>query len=326
MPAEFEPPVPAPPVGPVAPTSGIPPTAMPPDPERPEGISPAEAAPVDEQRWKPWTAWVALLAGFAGALFGAVIVNLVAAAAFGVDLKAKPQPPAISLISTVIQDISLIVAAVLFANMVARPKPWQFGLRRPKRAWPAVGWFAAAYVAFLVFVVVWVAIFNLENTKDSLPEDLGAKDSDVALIAVAFLVCVIAPICEELFFRGFFFRALSNWRGIWPAAIITGLVFGGIHAAGSPIGFLLPLAFLGFALCILTWKTRSLYPAIVLHCINNSLAYGSSVGWSGGSRVVAAAAALAIIFLVLFAVRRIAGPPPGPALPIARWRHPAPHG
>jgi membrane protease YdiL (CAAX protease family) len=316
---EFEPPVPGPPLGPVAPVH---PGAVPSDPERPEGAGPAE--PRDEQRWKPWSAWLALLAGFAGALFGGVIVSLVGAAAFGVDLKHAP--PSISLISTVVQDLSLIVSALLFANMVARPKPWQFGLRRPPLLGATVGWFVLAYVSFIVFAAVWISALDLSNTKDSLPDDLGAKDSDVALIAVALLVCVIAPICEEFFFRGFFFRALSNWRGVWPAAIVTGLVFGGIHAAGSPVGFLLPLAFLGFALCLLTWKTRSLYPAIVLHCVNNSLAYGSAVGWSTGYRVVAIAASLAVIFLVLSVVRRVAGPPPGPPLPIAPARHPAPRG
>lgn len=305
----FEPPVPAP-AGPVSP---IQPGAPPADPERPEGLGPA--APVGEQRWKPWSAWVALLAGFAGALFGGVIVALVAAA-FGADLKHAP--PSVQIISTIVQDLSLVLAALAFANMVARPRPWQFSLRRPVRGWPALGWFVLAYVAFITFSAVWITALGLENTKDTLPEDLGAKDSDAALLAVAFLVCVVAPVCEEFFFRGFFFRAMSNWRGIWPAAVITGLVFGGIHALGSPIGFLLPLAFLGFVLCLLTYKTRSLYPAIVLHCCNNSIAYGSSVGW-GWQTPVALAVSLAIIFTALFVVRRIAGAPPGPPLPIAGW-------
>ena len=61
---------------------------------------------------------------------------------------------------------------------------------------------------------------------------------------------VIAPIVEEFFFRGFFFGALRNWHGVWPAALITGVVFGCIHVGSAPIGFLVPLAFLGFILCL----------------------------------------------------------------------------
>ena len=61
---------------------------------------------------------------------------------------------------------------------------------------------------------------------------------------MAFLVAVVAPIAEEFFFRGFFFGALRNWRGLWPAAIITGLVFGAIHVGSAEAAFLLPLALL----------------------------------------------------------------------------------
>ena len=93
------------------------------------------------------------------------------------------------------------------------------------------------------------------------------------------LVCVGAPIVEELFFRGFFFTALRSWRGMWPAAIITGVVFGAIHAGSADAAFLLPLGFFGFALCLLYVKTGSLYPCIGAHALNNSLAFGASQDW-----------------------------------------------
>jgi membrane protease YdiL (CAAX protease family) len=90
---------------------------------------------------------------------------------------------------------------------------------------------------------------------------------------------VLAPVAEELFFRGYFFTALRNWKGVWPAAILTGVVFGAIHAGSAPVGYLVPLAVFGFALCLLYWRTGSLYPCIVLHALNNSLAFGVSQGW-----------------------------------------------
>ena len=46
----------------------------------------------------------------------------------------------------------------------------------------------------------------------------------------------------------------------WPAAIITGLVFGGVHAGSAPVVDLVPLAGLGFGLCLLYRYTGSLYP------------------------------------------------------------------
>ena len=63
------------------------------------------------------------------------------------------------------------------------------------------------------------------------------------------------------------------------ATLITGLVFGSIHAGSAQWEFLLPLAFFGAALCWLRERTGSLYPGIVLHCANNSIAFGVSQHW-----------------------------------------------
>jgi uncharacterized protein len=314
---------------PVSPLIADPTLAPPSDPERPEGLGgPATPPPpsgdaATETRWKPLGAVLGFFGGFGVAILGALIIGVIAAAT-GADI--KDPPPAVDILSTVWQDLALIGAAVVFATMAGRPKPWQFGLRWPE-SWPrALGWTALAYLAFLVFSALWIAALGLQNEKDTLPQDLGAKDSDVALYAVAVLVCIIAPFAEEFFFRGFFFRSLANWRGPWLAAIITGVVFGGIHGFGSPAGFLLPLAFLGFVLCVLYWKTRSLIPCIVVHCINNCLAYGSAVDWSSGEVLAAIGVSLAVLGLVLLGIRGVWGPPPAPAVRV--WRSPtsAPNG
>ncbi len=113
-------------------------------------------------------------------------------------------------------------------------RAWQFGLQRPGIGWlsPRVGWLWAVamilvtLLTFLVFSVVWAEILNV-NTKEKLLEQLGANEGTRLLLLSAGLTCVVAPICEEFLFRGFIFRALYNWRGLWPAALITGLVFGG---------------------------------------------------------------------------------------------------
>ena len=104
------------------------------------------------------------------------------------------------------------------------------------------------------------------------------------MLAVVVLITVVAPLGEELFFRGFFFGALRNWRGPWPAALITGLVFGGIHVGSSPVGYLVPLLIFGVGLCLLYEWTGSLYPAIALHALNNSIALGANLDGTGRSR------------------------------------------
>lgn len=256
-------------------------------PELPDGARPAPP------RWAAWTAPVALIAGFGAAIVGYIVIGVIGSLA-GASL--QDPPPAVQIAATVLQDLSLIASALVFARLAARPRAWQFGLR-PTRFWRAVGWVVVAWLGFIVFSAVWVSLLGITE-RDELPDQLGADESTAALLAVAFLVCVVAPIAEEFFFRGYFFTALRSWKGPWPAAVLTGIVFGGIHAGSAPVGYLVPLAIFGFILCLLYWRTGSLYPCIALHCLNNSIAFGVSQGW-GWQIPVVIVGSLALIALLL---------------------------
>jgi membrane protease YdiL (CAAX protease family) len=191
--------------------------------------------------------------------------------------------------------------ALLFARLAGRPTAADFGLRRPplKRA---VGLLAVVWFGFYAFSALWVLALGI-NDHQELPDRLGADQGTLNLLAVVVLITVIAPLGEELFFRGYFFGALRNWRGVWPAAVITGLVFGGIHVGSAPVGFLLPLAFFGFLLCLIYDRTRSLYPCMTLHCVNNSIAFGVGEKWDWQIPLVLVAS-LAVITSTMLVVRR----------------------
>jgi CAAX protease family protein len=288
--------------------SSVPPPSFNVAPELPEGVHRPD--PPERQRWRPWTAWVALIAGLGGALMGALVIAVIAAIAGGDFSDATP---AVNISATMVQDLCMIGAAVLFASMAGRPRPEQFGLRSTPLG-PALGWMAATYAAFWVFTAIWVAALGVKSDTEKLPKELGADRSTVALLAVAFLVSVLAPIAEEFFFRGYFYGALRNWRGLLPAAVLTGLVFGGIHAGSAEVAFLVPLAVFGFALCLLRERTGSLYPCLALHCVNNSLAFGVSQDW-GWEIPVLLASSLALIALLVLAVRAVwVAPAPAPAV------------
>jgi membrane protease YdiL (CAAX protease family) len=274
--------------------SVAPPTLAPPDPpEVPDGI---EVRRVPQ--WKPWSSVLALVAGLGGALVGGLVVYLVATIAGG---SVDDPPASVNITATFLQDVSFIAAAIVFASMVARPRPWHFGLRGT-RVLPALGYVVAGYVVFIATAAAWSAALDLHE-QDDVVDQLGASSSTVALVAVTVLVCVVAPIAEEFFFRGYFFGALRNWRGVWPAAVLTGLVFGGIHVGSAPVGFLVPLAFFGFLLCLIYDRTRSLYPCMALHCVNNSIAFGVGEHWDWQIPLVLAGS-LAVITGVMVSVRR----------------------
>ena len=160
------------------------------------------------------------------------------------------------------------------------------------------------YISFFVATAAWTAIFN-DHTREKLLDTLGANQGGILLVASAVLTCVIAPFCEEFLFRGYIFTALRNWRGPWPAALITGLVFGGVHVLSAPVIYLPPLAFLGFGLCLLYWRTGSLLPGIATHSVNNSIAFAALEGWPGHDYVLLVAAALGVLALVGVAMRAV---------------------
>jgi membrane protease YdiL (CAAX protease family) len=253
--------------------------------------------------WSPWTAPLALIGGLVLAAVGGLVVDLPLVLAFGVKITSGHTPPGLELADTFVQDLAFVLVAVFCAQLGGRTvRAWQFGLRPPGVGWrAAAGYLLLLVVVFLVLSAIWAAIFNPEPEK--LLNKLGANETTSLLVLSAGLTCVVAPICEELLFRGYIFTALRTWRGTWPAALITGLLFGGVHAGSAPALDLVPLAGLGLGLCLLYRYTGSLYPCIAAHSLNNSLAFGALEHWGWQIPVLMGAALAAIAGLALGARR-----------------------
>jgi len=248
--------------------------------------------------WPPWAAPAALFGGLLLAAVGGLVVDL-PALALGVKITSSHTPPGISIADTVVQDIGFVLAAVFFAQLGGRAvSAWQFGLRRPGAGWrSASGLVLALLVAFIALSAAWSSAVH--PSEEKLLEQLGSNEGAALLVLSAGLTCVVAPICEEFLFRGFIFTALRNWRGTLPAALITGLIFGGVHVGSAPALDLVPLAGLGFGLCLLYRYTGSLYPCIAAHSLNNSLAFSALEKWGWQAPVLIVAALVAIAALVL---------------------------
>ena len=241
-----------------------PPPPPPPDrPELPEGAAP---------RWPAWYAGV----GFLVALIATLIVVGILAAATGAT--ADDEDPTLTIVATFLQGLIFIGTAVLFASLTRKPKPEQFGLR-PARFWPAAGWAALGMLTFYALVALYSVIVQ-PDAEQSVAQDLGADQGTFGMIAAGFMVICVAPIAEEFFFRGFFYRALRSRWSILGAAAIDGLLFGVIHydfTGADALLILPPLAILGFIFCLVYERTGSIYPTIAMHSFNNAIAFGVTI-------------------------------------------------
>lgn len=247
----------------------------PPPPERPE--LPEGAGP----RWPAWYAGV----GFLVALIATLVVVGIAAATTGAT--TDDENPTFTVVATFLQGLIFIGTAVLFASFAGRPRLEHFGLR-PTRLWPAVGWAALGLAGFYLLAAVYTAIVQ-PDVQQTVAQDLGADQGTFGMIAAGFMVICVAPVAEEFFFRGFFYRALRSRYSVLAAALIDGLLFGIIHYDFSGADALLilpPLAALGFMFCLVYEKTGSIYPVIALHALNNAIAFGVTIEDAGVSLVL----------------------------------------
>jgi uncharacterized protein len=265
-------------------------------PELPAGVEPSAPPPgapgTDETpragSLSPVPAW-APLAAMIAAFVVATIAYLVIAAVVeaGGGNVTSGGPPGLVISATLVQDAALIVAAVFFASMWADGlTPASFGLRRVPIG-PAACWTVLAFIAFWVLTAIYIAAVG-EPDQQELTRDLREEESLAALVGYGVLLAFVAPLAEELFFRGFVFGVLREKIGTIWGVLATGLVFGLVHVAGSPIETVGVLIILGSLLCVLYLKTGSLLPCIALHAINNSISFAATkeLDWTAGVAIV----------------------------------------
>jgi uncharacterized protein len=121
---------------------------------------------------------------------------------------------------------------------------------------------------WVVSALVGGAQAHFFGDHPQLVEQLFQLHRDTISIICDFAgACVIAPFCEEFFFRGIVFAGLVQRMPVSLAAILSGILFGAAHA--DPWNFL-PLAVIGVGLAYLYYRTRSLWPNIIAHFAVNT--------------------------------------------------------
>jgi membrane protease YdiL (CAAX protease family) len=227
------------------------------------------APPPPEPSGDELTARLTASKGFMGLLVG--IVGVVVASGLlaipfalaGADLDSG----GFIILGTIVQDAVMIGAAYFLTADLGSPTPRTFGLR-PFRS-SALGWVFAAFVAYLILTTIYTVL--VDPPSEQLPSGLENADQDLLLaVATGMLLVVVAPFAEELFFRGFLYQAFRNSFGVLPGALLSALIFGAIH---FELFKLVQLAILGVILALLFEKTQSLWPPIMLHAVNNALAF-----------------------------------------------------
>jgi membrane protease YdiL (CAAX protease family) len=232
--------------------------------------------------------------GALATVVGAVALNLGVSAALWLLAGAGPAPSHLwDFLALVLGDLVMLGVVLLVARRGAeRLGPATLGIRRT-RLGPAIGWTLTIYFGVAAVEGLWTALVGGPSGRAN-HHPVSASAAVLALVAVS----IVAPIVEEIAFRGYLFPALTRWRGPWIGAVTCALLFGAAHLAVYPVQILPALAVFGFGQCLLFWFTGSLLPCIALHAFNNALVAALLLGLGGFTAVAALGAPALALALV----------------------------
>src|SRR3981081_1025137 len=177
---------------------------------------------------------------------------------------------------------SLVEAAFLIAPLYVAKHAIHATTVYARQVWQVLGFRAFKPVqAFSWIGILIVVIIGVDNLYQfmitSLHLNLHTNDqvllahstsSPITTYAILAAAVIVAPFCEEIFFRGFVFPGLHRSMDLGWAIVLSSLLFAIAH--GDPASF--PVLFIiGLALAFLRWRTKSIWPGILLHMLNNSL-------------------------------------------------------
>lgn len=178
------------------------------------------------------------------------------------------------------------VVVYAFTLLIVIGGPWLVLKRRTSRA--DVGlqrlpeWFdfLMAPAGFIVYFVLSGALLVLVTNVFPSFNPVQAQDTGFAHLSMSYqyilafiTLVVLAPLCEELLFRGYLFGKLRKIVPLWVAILFTSLLFGFLHVHGGTWNVGLDTFALSIILCLLRVYTGSLWASILLHMIKNAIAY-----------------------------------------------------
>lgn len=169
----------------------------------------------------------------------------------------------------------LMAGAVIFVFKMRDMLPEALGLQ-PKHPAKVFAWAVAMYVCFILLLMgldglgmkEWLAErLGPEQRQVVVKEMIAAQDVQKKLIMILG-ACVIAPVAEEIIFRGYLYPVVKRYTEPVVAALFTGIMFGAIHGNAWAM---IALSIFGVLLAVLYEKSGSIWACILCHALFNGI-------------------------------------------------------
>ncbi len=175
-------------------------------------------------------------------------------------------------LSLAIVVVVILATAWIFGPAMHGGGPRSLGLRSP-RIPRGLSWTLPPAVLFavLTFNAGYVAAVNQLGIDALQPQDLPFDEfSPLALVASGFLVVLVGPFAEEVFFRGFIQSGLVRRWGPLTGLVVSAAIFGIAHAS---VAIFIPIFVAGLLIGWLYQRTGSLWSCVWVHGAQNGVAF-----------------------------------------------------
>ena len=160
-----------------------------------------------------------------------------------------------------------VIGLVVYAIAGLGERRQLLALRRPTSWWKALGIGVAIAIGMTLLSVLLEPVLHPGREQGVTP-DVWRPAHAAQYVANGLVICVVAPIVEELTFRGLGFSLLVRF-GKWTAIVLVGIAFALAHGLVEAFPF---LAALGAGLAYLRSRVDSVYPGMVIHGLFNATA------------------------------------------------------
>lgn len=227
----------------------------------------------------PWTwrdAGLVFIWTLLGILVAAVFAVVALAGTGGLadptELEAAPSIGLFALISAVVYGV--IIWAVYHQTVRKYGSSWaSLGINRFEQSW--IWWLPALLIVQLLaagavnlLIIAPLMGGEFENPQIEMITG-GQMPSASDFVSLLLVVAILAPIAEELFFRGMLYPLIRQRLSMWSAILLNAALFSVVHF----IPVLLPALFVvGIMLAWVRERSGSVIPSMILHFLQNSLA------------------------------------------------------
>lgn len=179
-----------------------------------------------------------------------------------------------AIVSAIVYIVSLaIIIGIPWAAARYRTSLNDIGLQRFP-SWLELVLAPAGFVVYLIVSAVltylamqFLTFINFEQVQETGFGQLGLQYEYI----VAFIMLVIvAPVAEEVLFRGYLLGKLRQYAPLWVAILVTSLLFAAVHGAWN-VG--IDVFALSIVLCVLRVWLKSLWAPIMVHMLKNGVAF-----------------------------------------------------